>query len=349
MNARSLIFSTQPLGSPMPGIDPFLFAVYHQDNYPRGNGSLGPEATLLAGRQLGNDFSRKDGWSMYHGEQVPGFPAHPHCGFETVTIVRRGLVDHADSLGATARYGEGDVQWLTTGGGVQHGEMFPLVHEHHGNPLDLFQIWLNLPSRSKSAPPEFKMYWADAIPRVVRTGEPGRSSEVMIVAGDYLDATDGSPPTRALAPPVNSWASNPDAQLAIWVIRIGPSSSITLPAAAGSVRRALYFTAGNSVVVGDKRFDEPVMVELDPSQIAPIRNPGEQHIELLMMQGKPIGEPVVAHGPFVVNSQADLLQAIRNYQSTGFGGWPWPSRAYTLGKKGRFARHPDGRIETPDQ
>ena len=91
-----------------------------------GNERQGPAASL-AGRNLGQDFEGKDGWRMYHGEIVPGFPQHPHRGFETVTVVRRGLLDHSDSMGATARYGRGDVQWLTAGRGIQHAEMFPLV------------------------------------------------------------------------------------------------------------------------------------------------------------------------------------------------------------------------------
>ncbi len=98
---------------------------------------FGPQA-LLAGREIGNDFVGLDGWSMYHGDVVPGFPVHPHRGFETVTIVRTGLVDHADSLGAAGRYGSGDVQWLTAGRGVQHSEMFPLFNPDRDNPLELF-------------------------------------------------------------------------------------------------------------------------------------------------------------------------------------------------------------------
>jgi redox-sensitive bicupin YhaK (pirin superfamily) len=106
--------------------DPFLFCAHHQDAFPKGNSEMGP-AGSLAGRQIGSDFSGKDGFSMYHGERVPGFPAHPHRGFETVTIVLRGLVDHFDSKGSEGRYGNGDVQWMTAGEGCQHAEMFPLV------------------------------------------------------------------------------------------------------------------------------------------------------------------------------------------------------------------------------
>ena len=116
-----------PLGFPWDGLDPFIFTVHHVDDYPAGNDNQGIDRADLVGRNMGSDFSYKDGWSMYHGAEVPGFPQHPHRGFETVTVVRRGYVDHSDSLGATARYGGGDVQWLTTGSGIQHSEMFPLI------------------------------------------------------------------------------------------------------------------------------------------------------------------------------------------------------------------------------
>ena len=142
------ILSVTPLGFPWRTHDPFLFCVHHDDHYPAGNEQLGPAASL-AGRNLGQDFEGNDGWRMYHGEVVPGFPQHPHRGFETVTVVRRGLLDHSDSLGATARYGGGDVQWLTAGGGILHAEMFPLLERAQPNPLELFQIWLNLPAREQ--------------------------------------------------------------------------------------------------------------------------------------------------------------------------------------------------------
>ncbi|MEG1680031.1 MAG: pirin family protein, partial [Stenotrophomonas sp.] len=160
----NLILRNEPLGRPWPGTDPFLFCAHHLDQYPQATAEQGVDMRQLGGRELGHDFSGKDGFSMYHGVNVPGFPAHPHRGFETITIVPQGLVDHADSLGATARYGDGDVQWLTAGGGTQHSEMFPLRSREQGNPLDLYQIWLNLPPQSKMADPEFVMLWGENIP-----------------------------------------------------------------------------------------------------------------------------------------------------------------------------------------
>ncbi len=135
------------------------------------------------------DFSGADGWSMYHGSVVPGFPQHPHRGFETVTFVRRGLIDHSDSLGATARFGRGDVQWLTAGAGIVHCEMFPLVDTTGPNTTELFQIWLNLPADDKMVEPYFTMLWDEDIPRLALVDDDGRRGELTVIAG----AVDGPP------------------------------------------------------------------------------------------------------------------------------------------------------------
>ena len=134
----SPVLALTELGFQWQGLDPFIMTMHHMDHYPAGNDDQGPVESL-AGRRIGSDFSSIDGWSMYHGERVPGFPQHPHRGFETVSVVRQGYIDHSDSLGATARYGGGDVQWLTTGSGIQHSEMFPLIRPESDNPLELFQ------------------------------------------------------------------------------------------------------------------------------------------------------------------------------------------------------------------
>ena len=136
---KSAIKSIQPLGAQWPTQDPFLFCAFHNDVFPEGNQEMAPKANL-SGRNIGQDFSGKDGWNMYHGSKVPGFPAHPHKGFETVSIVEKGLVDHSDSLGAAGRFGNGDTQWMTAGGGVMHSEMFPLLNETEKNEMLFFQM-----------------------------------------------------------------------------------------------------------------------------------------------------------------------------------------------------------------
>ena len=212
------------LGAQWPTIDPFLFCAHHDDAYPAGNEQMGPDASL-EGRDLGMDFAGRDGWRMYHGREVPGFPPHPHRGFETVTYVRKGFIDHADSLGAAARFGRGDVQWLTAGGGIQHSEMFPLLEREDPNPLELFQIWLNLPASDKLVDAYFTMFWDTDLPRVV-VGEAGAEATITVIAG----ALDGATPP---APPPNSWASRPESDVAIWHVVLEPGATWVMPAAAG--------------------------------------------------------------------------------------------------------------------
>jgi redox-sensitive bicupin YhaK (pirin superfamily) len=289
----------------------------------------------LAGRQIGQDFAGKDGWNMYHGERVPGFPQHPHRGFETVTVVRRGLVDHSDSLGAQARYGEGDVQWLTAGAGIQHAEMFPLVHRDRDNPLELFQIWLNLPAADKMAPPHFKMFWADAVPSV----SPAGGVSVTLVAG----ALGGVAPP---APPPHSYASRAESDVAIWTIRLDAGASWALPPAAAGSNRFLYFFAGRSLRVSGTPVPEPALVVVDGSETVRLEA-AESPVEILLLQGRPIVEPVAQYGPFVMNTRAELQQAFADYQRTQFGGWPWGAADPVNAREGRFARRPDGSVERP--
>ena len=154
----------KPLGFPWETQDPFLFCAYHKDNYPKGNSEMGIDLNDLKGRNIGSDFTLKNGWRMYHGSKIPGFPYHPHRGFETITINKLGVVDHSDSLGAKGRFMEGDVQWMTAGKGIQHSEIFPLIHQDKPNTLEIFQVWLNLPKSKKFVEPHFKMLWKESIP-----------------------------------------------------------------------------------------------------------------------------------------------------------------------------------------
>jgi redox-sensitive bicupin YhaK (pirin superfamily) len=334
MAAMSTILSVQPLGFQWATQDPFLFCVHHDDAYPAGNEDMGPAASL-AGREMGQDFAGKDGWRMYHGETVPGFPQHPHRGFETVTIVRRGLIDHSDSLGAAARFGRGDVQWLTAGKGISHSEMFPLLERGAGNPVELFQIWLNLPAMHKLVAPYFTMFWDHTIPRVQPDGV-----EIAVIAG-RLGETDPQ------APPPNSWASQEGSDVAIWTIRMKPGARWTLPAARPGTNRTLYLFRGDAQVA-DRNVSGKVGIALRPDVDVPVVA-GSGETELLLLQGRPIGEPVAQHGPFVMNTRAEIQQAFIDYQKTRFGGWPWHKDDPVHPRdKGRFARHADGRIETAE-
>jgi hypothetical protein len=340
MNGSATVLETRPLGFPWETADPFLFCVHHDDAYPAGNEQMGP-AVSLAGRRLGQDFTVKDGFRMYHGEVVPGFPQHPHRGFETVTIARRGYIDHSDSLGAAARFGGGDAQWLTAGGGIVHAEMFPLRERSAPNPVELFQIWLNLPAEDKLVAPHFAMLWSHDIPRATLTDDHGRSTEITVIAGSLGDR-------RAPAPPPRSWASRADTDVAIWTIRMDAGAVCTLPRAArADTTRTLYFFGGPSLRIGEHALSSHAAAAVR-SDVDLRLEAGDGGCELLMLQGRPIGEPVVQHGPFVMNTRAEIQRAIADYQRTQFGGWPWPSDDPVHAREdGRFARHADGRMDRP--
>ncbi|HEY5014879.1 MAG TPA: pirin family protein [Acidimicrobiia bacterium] len=333
------VLQTVPLGMQWPTVDPFLFCVHHLDRYPAANEHMGPAASLEA-RDIGMDFAGADGWRMYHGSTVPGFPQHPHRGFETVTFVRQGYVDHSDSLGATARFGRGDVQWLTAGEGIVHSEMFPLLDRDGPNPCELFQIWLNLPAADKMVEPYFTMLWNDDIPRRHALDDSGRTTEITVVAGELHGL-------RPPAPPPSSWASRPEADVAIWHLAIEPHARWTPPPIAHpDTVRTLYVFEG-SVEIGDHdlaastgsvlRGDTPVAIV-----------GGGSGAEALLLQGRPIGEPVAQYGPFVMSDDAGIEQAFADYRETGFGGWPWPTDDPVHARDAqRFARHADGRVEQP--
>jgi quercetin 2,3-dioxygenase len=332
---NNIIKSVKPLGFPWQTQDPFIFCVHHEDFYPKGNDGMGPDASL-AGRVLGQDFAmNKEGWRMYHGKRVPGFPAHPHCGFETVTVTTKGLIDHSDSLGAAGRFGFGDVQWMTAGKGVQHCEMFPLVNRHQENPLELFQIWLNLPRSKKKTNPYFAMLWADDIPLFTAIDEKGRRTCVKVIAGQIENI-------EAPHPAPDSWAADPHHEVAIWLISLDAHAQWKLPAASGTVNRSLYFYKGDSLHLEGQEFTRHQAIELVADKAATLVNGGSESF-LLLLQGKPINEPVVQYGPFVGNSQEDIQEAMQVYQATQFGGWPWPTEEHVHPREmGRFAKYPDG-------
>ena len=335
-----VVLQTVPLGLHWPTIDPFLFCAHHDDTYPRGNDRMGPDASL-EGRNLGMDFEGVDGWRMYHGTEVPGFPQHPHRGFETITYVRNGICDHSDSLGATARFGQGDVQWLTAGSGIVHAEMMPLRDRSQPNPLELFQIWLNLPATDKMCDPQFTMFWSEQIPTITHTDEQGRSTEVVVITGSFAG-------TDPLSAPPSSWASRADSDVAVWHLHLDAGTSLELPpAASADTIRTLYVFDGTGVEIGATHLGRDTGSVLQSTPPTTLRS--ADGADCLVLQGRPIGEPVAQQGPFVMNDESGLRQAFVDFQRTGFGGWPWPVDGPVHERdRGRFALHPDGRFEEPN-
>jgi len=273
-----------PASGPWPTIDPFLFCVHHNDTYPSATKSFSPNASLT-GRTLGNDFSNKDGWNMYHGETIPGFPKHPHRGFETLTIVEKGIIDHSDSLGARARYGDGDAQWLTAGDGINHSEMFPLFDQKNQNKIDFFQIWINLPSYEKRSQPNFEIFWNDDIPKISVMDDKGIEAVVELICGKYND-------NIAPQPPPNSWAQDEKNQMGVWIIRLKEEGEFKLPRSIAGVNRSIYIPKDNKVNLNRRNSFSNCMIELNPEKDCILSNESKD-AKILLLQGKPINEPVI--------------------------------------------------------
>lgn len=315
----------------------FLFAVYHLDKYPAG------DALMQAPRRgNGADFGNPD-YNMYHGERVPGFPQHPHRGFETITYLRSGVVDHTDSLGSSGRFSDGDAQLMTAGKGCVHGELFPLVHKDKPNTLRLYQIWLNLSAKNKFAEPSYEMLWRENA--VVIKGKNGGYATIVI---GRIGENEGS---AKLNPA--SWAADAKNDVGCFTIDLPAkseegASSFTLPAAVGGpeVNRVLYFVEGSSkgsVTVGGRKLTGRSMIKLKADQAVEIINEDDKEpAEFLVLQGKPINEPVAQHGPFVMNTRQQIMEAFAEYRATQFGGWPWPvDDPIFPAEQGRFALHAD--------
>jgi quercetin 2,3-dioxygenase len=327
-----------PLGFQWETQDPFLFCVHHEDQFPKGNEQMGPDSEYFKGRHMGDDFIIKDGFRMYHGKKVPGFPGHPHRGFETITVVRHGMVDHADSLGAAGRYGNGDVQWMTAGKGVQHSEMFPLISQTTDNPLELFQVWLNLPKKDKMVEPHFKMLWREDIPNLKFDND---KVLVELISGSWGE-------NQAVLPPPDSWAFPKENEVLIVNIKMEPHSTITLPKSSVEVNRSLFFYEGDELTINEQSFESYSGFFLDPSMETKLKS-HDKPTSLFLLQGKPIDEQVMQYGPFVMNTKEEIKQAFDDYHETQFGGWPWERYDQVHAReKSRFALHADGREETKD-
>ncbi|KAI8611445.1 RmlC-like cupin domain-containing protein [Chytriomyces sp. MP71] len=312
--------------TPMATQDPFLFAVYHKDQYPAGDDKM-----QAPRRGNGSDFDTSKLYRMYHGDRIPGFPQHPHRGFETITCTIEGTIDHTDSLGCGGRYGNGDLQWMTAGKGIVHGEMFPLVSKApEGNLNRFFQLWINLPSKSKMVPPNQLMHWSE---RVTRFTTADTKTRATVWAGNLHGH-------KALDPIKDSWANNPVNDVNIWFLQLQAGAKFVLPKSAQGSNRTFYLVEGNGITLDETtKVPASSMVEFKNASEADVtvENTGGKDAEILVLQGKPIGEPVVQHGPFVMNTREEIMQAFTDYRTTQFGGWPWPEDAMVFPReKGRF-------------
>ena len=188
-------------GTQWPTIDPFLFCVHHDDAYPAGNDRFGPDAPLT-GREIGADFAGVDGWKCTTASRCPVSRSTRTAGSRRSRTCGAGSSTTPTHCGAAARFGRGDVQWLTAGKGIVHSEMFPLLDAGGPNPLELFQIWLNLPGGVEDGRPLLHDALARRHPVVAHDDAGGRVTEVTVIAGEL----DGHAPPP---PPPDSWAVAP--------------------------------------------------------------------------------------------------------------------------------------------
>jgi len=219
-----------------------------------------------------------------------------------------------------------------------HSEMFPLLDREHPNTVELFQIWLNLPAENKLVEPHFAMLWDRDVPRHTVVDDEGRVAEVTVIAGELAGLI---PPP----PPPHSWASRPDSDVAIWHVRLDPGATFELPpAASADTVRVLYVFEGGPLRIATHHLDRDTGVVLRSD--VPVRLASDAGAECLVLGGRPIGEPVAQRGPFVMNTEEEIRQAMTDYRRTEFGGWPWPVDDPVHGRdQDRFARHADGRVD----
>lgn len=231
--------------------------------------------------------------------QRRGVGQHPHRGFETVTIVYEGEVEHRDSTGQGGVIGRGDVQWMTAGGGILHEEFHSTEYARRGGPFEMVQLWVNLPKKDKMAAPGYQGILDADIPVVAL---PDGAGTLRAIAGDY-DGHRG--PARTFSP------------MNVWDVRLGAGKSVELPQPEGWTT-LLVVLAGTVMVNGESVLREKQMATLSTEGTG-VNIEANGDAKLLLLAGEPIDEPVVGYGPFVMNSTQEIHQAIGDFNSGKFG------------------------------
>ncbi len=228
-----------------------------------------------------------------------GVGPHPHRGFETVTIVYEGGVSHRDSSGGGGTIGQGDVQWMTAASGLIHEEYHSPEFAQQGGPFEMIQLWVNLPAKDKMVAPGYQGITAAQIPEVEL---PGGAGKVRVIAGQYGEANG---PARTFTP-MNVWDLRLKARHHV-AFDLPPGHTTALFVLHGGIRIAERHAFGAAELAVMEREGE--RLEFDVTE----------DTTLLLLNGEPINEPVFGHGPFVMNSQAEIIQAIKDFNSGRFG------------------------------
>jgi len=228
-----------------------------------------------------------------------GVGEHPHRGFETVTIVYSGEVEHRDSTGKGGVIGPGDVQWMTAGAGILHEEFHSRAFAQKGGELKMMQLWVNLPAKDKMTAPGYQSITKEAIPVVAL---PDDSGSLRVIAGRYGDVTG---PAHTFSP------------LNVWDITLRQGSHLALDLPEGW-STALVVAEGDMTINGTAQAGEAQLVVLS-QEGAKIHLEATRDAKVLLMAGEPLNEPVVGYGPFVMNSKTEIAQAISDFNSGRFG------------------------------
>jgi redox-sensitive bicupin YhaK (pirin superfamily) len=264
------LVTRRPLPGPaIPQLDPFLFLNHHGPQvYPPNNRGL-------------------------------PFGPHPHRGFETVTFILEGELSHLDSGGHESVIGPGGVQWMTAGSGLVHAELSPAAFKQAGGPLEILQLWVNLPSRLKMTTPNYLGLQGPEIPKVEAGG-----ATIEVVSGEVAGVTGPFPSLIGIE---------------MSVVRLAPGGAVDLSVAKG--RTVFLYVVSGEIAVGGQRAPKWNLVELnDDGDAVAFESPAGAVV--LLGHAEPIGEPVFAHGPFVMNTREEIIQAIDDYNAGKFGNVP---------------------------
>lgn len=231
-----------------------------------------------------------------------GVGQHPHRGFETVTVVYEGEVAHRDSTGESGVIGPGDVQWMTAGRGILHEEFHSPAFTETGGTLRMIQLWVNLPAKDKMTAPGYQAIVDADIPSVALPGGAGR---VRVIAGAYGGKTG---PARTFTP------------INVWDVRLVQGGRVTFDLTDGH-STALAVLTGRVAVNGGQAVDDAKLVVLDRKGTG-LTLEAEADTTVLLLSGEPIDEPIVGYGPFVMNSEAEIRQAVDDFNKGRFGATP---------------------------
>ncbi|MFV3308214.1 pirin family protein [Pseudomonas sp. NY15181] len=228
-----------------------------------------------------------------------GVGQHPHRGFETVTLVYKGELEHRDSTGAGGRIGPGDVQWMTAASGILHEEFHSEAFGRSGGTLEMVQLWVNLPARDKMSAPRYQTLLDSAIPAIELANGAGT---LRLIAGQF-DGRQG--PAQTFTP------------IDVWDLRLERDMPVNLPVIPGHTA-VLVVLHGTVLVNGSEVVREAQTVLFDRAgEEVVLEANGEA--QLLLLAGEPIDEPIVGYGPFVMNSESEIGQAVQDFQNGRFG------------------------------